>query len=149
MERCTKVPYTTRNSAKKFAKGDKELQTLFENVCDEFFKGLSEEIMKGYTYKLPMRLGYIGLRKTKAKAPDWGKSADLDKRIIHKNFHTDGYVYKWFWYHRGTEAIFINNAIYTFIPTRTNKRTLGAILKTTFVDVPVTLLGRGERIKQR
>lgn len=145
VEDCNKKSYTTRNSAKNFAKGDKELQVLFENVCDEFFKALSLEIMKGYTYKLPMRLGYIGLRKLKGKAPDWYKSSVYDTRVLHKNFHTDGYVYKWFWYHRGTEAMFINSTIYTFIPTRNNKRILGELLKSTFIDVPVTLLGRGKR----
>jgi hypothetical protein len=57
MLECTRASITTNSIAKEFSKGDKELQRLYEDVCDNFFVMLSNEIMSGETVKLPMRLG--------------------------------------------------------------------------------------------
>ena len=147
MLECTRASITTNSIAKEFSKGDKELQRLYEDVCDNFFVMLSNEIMSGETVKLPMRLGHIGLRKMKKKSVDWKTTKQVRMKVDHKNFLTDGYIYKWFWYHRNNEALFTNNTLYSFTPTRTNKRALCKKLRSEYIDVPVMMLNRGPMVK--
>ena len=56
---------------------------------------------------------------------DWAASKKLGKRIYHLNDHTGGYKYRFYW----TKGIIKNITAYSFIPTRTNTRTLAGILK--------------------
>ena len=114
----------------------KELQVdrkLFRKICDEFNKLLIDEILiSSEEIRFPYRLGTIKVKKSKMKYDDknklkidWAASKKLGKRIYHLNDHTGGYKYRFYW----TKGIVKNITAYSFIPTRTNTRTLASILK--------------------
>ena len=114
----------------------KELQVdrkLFRKICDEFNKLLIDEILiSSEEIRFPYRLGTIKVKKSKMKYDDknklkidWAASRKLGKRIYHLNDHTGGYKYRFYW----TKGIVKNVTAYSFIPTRTNTRSLASILK--------------------
>tara|TARA_Y100000816_G_C25802193_1_gene420145 strand:+ start:172 stop:636 length:465 start_codon:yes stop_codon:yes gene_type:complete len=105
----------------------------FRKICDEFNKLVIDEILvNSEEVRLPYRLGTIRVKKSKMKYDDknklkidWAASRKLGKRIYHLNDHTGGYKYRFYW----TKGIVKNITAYSFIPTRTNTRTLASILK--------------------
>lgn len=106
---------------------------LFRKICDEFNRMLIDEILlNSEEIRLPYRLGTVRIKKSKMKYDDknklkidWAASRKLGKRIYHLNDHTGGYKYRFYW----TKGIIKNITAYSFIPTRTNTRTLAGILK--------------------
>jgi len=106
---------------------------LFRKICDEFNRMVIEEILlNSEEVRLPYRLGTVRIKKSKMKYDDknklkidWAASRKLGKRIYHLNDHTGGYKYRFYW----TKGIIKNITAYSFIPTRTNTRTLASILK--------------------
>ena len=128
-----------KNEVKKIAVTKQDLDTLlvdkklFRTICDEFNKLLIEEILiNSEEIRLPFRLGTVRIKKSKMKYDDknklkidWAASKKLGKRIYHLNDHTGGYKYRFYW----TKGIIKNITAYSFIPTRTNTRTLASILK--------------------
>ena len=106
---------------------------LFRKICDEFNRMLVDEILlNSEEIRLPYRLGTVRIKKSKMKYDDknklkidWAASRKLGKRIYHLNDHTGGYKYRFYW----TKGIIKNITAYSFIPTRTNTRTLAGILK--------------------
>jgi len=124
--------------------------TLFSKILKDFYKGISEEILKGYYFPLFSRMGNISIRKMKltfkvddtgeliTNAPiDWKSTLDLwqededakNQKILvrHINTHSNGYIYRWF-YDRGL-ANFRNKTKYAFIPSRENQRNLAKLIK--------------------
>ena len=105
----------------------------FRKICDEFNKLIIEEILiNSEEIRFPYRLGTLRIKKSKMKYDDknklkidWAASRKLGKRIYHLNDHTGGYKYRFYW----TKGIVKNITAYSFIPTRTNARTLASILK--------------------
>ena len=105
----------------------------FRKICDEFNKLFIDEILvNSEEMRLPYRLGTVRIKKSKMKYDDknklkidWAASRKLGKRIYHLNDHTGGYKYRFYW----TKGIVKNITAYSFIPTRTNTRTLAGILK--------------------
>jgi len=105
----------------------------FRKICDEFNKLIIEEILtNSEEIRFPYRLGTLRIKKSKMKYDDknklkidWAASRKLGKRIYHLNDHTGGYKYRFYW----TKGIVKNITAYSFIPTRTNTRTLASILK--------------------
>jgi len=131
-------------------------QTLFTKILERYFELVVEDILKAEDYKLPQRLGIIGIRKNKTKikvdkngkiltnAPIdfkstqelWEKDpiAKKQKRLIRfLNYHTKGYIHRWYWdkYH----ANFQNKSAYSFIPSRKNARLLAKLLQDPNNDV--------------
>ena len=106
---------------------------LFRKICDDFNKLLIEKILlDSEEIRFPYRLGTVRIKKSKMKYDDknklkidWAASRKLGKRIYHLNDHTGGYKYRFYW----TKGIIKNIKAYSFIPTRTNTRTLASILK--------------------
>jgi len=105
----------------------------FRKICDEFNKGFIEKILRNSEeIRFPYRLGTLRIKKSKMKYDDknklkidWAQSKKLGKRIYHLNDHTGGYKYRFYW----SKGIVKNITAYSFIPTRTNTRTLAGILK--------------------
>tara|TARA_E500000305_G_scaffold108637_2_gene111475 strand:+ start:802 stop:1266 length:465 start_codon:yes stop_codon:yes gene_type:complete len=105
----------------------------FRKICDEFNKLIIDEILiNSEEIRMPYRLGTLRVKKSKMKYDDknklkidWAASRKLGKRIYHLNDHTGGYKYRFYW----TKGIVKNVTAYSFIPTRTNTRTLAGILK--------------------
>tara|TARA_B100001093_G_C26845837_1_gene1022734 strand:+ start:444 stop:908 length:465 start_codon:yes stop_codon:yes gene_type:complete len=106
---------------------------MFRKICDEFNKLIIQQILlNSEEIRFPYRLGTLRVKKSKMKYDDknklkidWDASRKLGKRIYHLNDHTGGYKYRFYW----TKGIVKNITAYSFIPTRTNTRTLASILK--------------------
>lgn len=113
------------SSLVKFKEVNKEYVKLATRLMHSYIKKVSIEIMSGMTYKIPMRLGFIKIEKTKGNQPiDWVLSKQLKTKIIHKNYSTGGNIYKWKWSKYNNYTIFTNRGLFGFFPTRNNKRTL-------------------------
>mgnify|MGYP006969471479 FL=1 len=54
------------------------------------------------------------------------------KRVFHKNMHSDGYIYSWYYDKYTSNAK--NKSVYYFKPTRTNTRNLAAHIKSEDFD---------------
>lgn len=144
------------NMYKEYLKKDKlEYKidsSLYSKVLNSFNKKISKKIMKeSFEYMLPYRLGNLRIKKYKPSikidengnldykglSPDWKATKELWKKdedakknkklVFHINDHSDGYNYKWHFsnYRSNCE----NRSVYSFIPTRTNKRTLAKLIK--------------------
>jgi hypothetical protein len=124
----------------------------YTKVLNKFNKDISKAIMEdAYEYILPKRLGTIRIKKYKPKLKldeegnlktkylpvNWKATNDLwasnpeakasKKRVYHLNNHSDGYRY--IWYYSTYRSNLPNKSLYRFIPTRTNKRELSALIK--------------------
>jgi len=133
-------------------KEDKISYSTYSKVLNSFNKKISEKIMKeSFEYIIPYRLGILRIKKYKPSikidengnldykglSPNWKATKELWKKdkearkakkiVFHTNDHSDGYNYKWHFsnYRSNCE----NRSVYSFIPTRTNKRTLAELIK--------------------
>ena len=126
-------------------------RSTYGQVIEFFHSRITDEIMlDNFEFKLPARLGTLGIRKRKPKLRydeegnlvntmpvDWKATKELwdedpeskeqKKLVRHLNEHTQGYVP--FWYYNARTATFKNKLAYKFVATRTVKRTLTKILK--------------------
>jgi hypothetical protein len=119
---------------------DVEYKT-YRKACEMFNKRISEKILKSAEeFQLPYRLGTIRVKKKKMSFKDkkrlkidWQETKKLGSVVYHMNDHTDNYRYGWKW--DKSNAIVKNKKVYSFMPTRNNKRTLAALLKDRFSGV--------------
>lgn len=115
------------SSVAKFGTTNKEYVRLATKLMKAYAKAVSLEIMQGMTFRIPMRLGFLKVEKSKSKNNkpiNWKLSKELKTRIVHNNFETGGNVYRWKWSKYNRYTIFLNRGLYTFLPTRKNKRNL-------------------------
>ena len=122
----------------------------YKKLIRSYLKNISDKILRGIEILLPGRMGSMKItgRKVKPKfdngkvkglAPDWKATKDLWNRcseckenkqlVYHLNEHSDGYRYKFYW--EKTKALISerNQPMYSFVPTRTNKRRLCELIK--------------------
>tara|TARA_R110002012_G_scaffold263322_2_gene446046 strand:+ start:1338 stop:1844 length:507 start_codon:yes stop_codon:yes gene_type:complete len=153
--RKVKVDYGRVPMYKAYLKDNKEDKTeysVYSKVLNCFNKKISEKIMKeSFEYIIPYRLGIIRIKKYKPSikidkdgnldykglSPNWKATKELwekdeeakktKKIVFHINDHSDGFNYKWHFsnYRSNCE----NRSVYSFVPTRTNKRTLAELIK--------------------
>lgn len=109
---------------------------LFRKICEEFNKSISSLIIdSGYFFKIPYRLGTIRIKKGKVNVTskslkmDFGllNSSDGKYKNKHLNEHSGGYYVRFHW--NKLDMIIKNKSLYSFIPTRFNKRALASIVK--------------------
>lgn len=106
----------------------------YRKICEEFNKELSNELLEGYFFKMPYRLGTIRIKKRKIDfknlKPDFGlfNNTEGGLKNKHLNEHSDNYYCKYHWNKRYA-TIIKNRALYSFVPTRANKRALAKIIK--------------------
>ena len=143
-QRMKKNSYTIIDSYKDYKEEYKNTPFLvdketYKNICYDFNKAVSEDMIKNtLEFDIPSRLGSIRIKKIKGKNDlkskkiDWKASKESGMKIYHLNMHTDGYHYKWHWHKQ--DALFANKSIYSFRPTRFNKRTLAGLLKLNEID---------------
>lgn len=126
---------------KDISKSSKYYQSykIFRDICEDFNKELSNEILEGYFFKMPYRLGTLRIKKRKIDInnlkPDFGlfnKSNEIYKNK-HLNEHSNNYYVRYYWTKR-TETLIKNKSIYSFIPTRANKRELAKRIKENTID---------------
>ena len=107
-----------------------------------FNQRLSNSILDNNEFKIPSRLGSIRIKafktSTKELRPDWAATTKLwdecseckEKKqlVYHLNEHSDGWYNKWYWSKK--TAIFANKKVYSFTPSRRNKREIARLVKT-------------------
>ena len=133
-------------------KEDKVGYSAYSKILNSFNKDISEIIMKeSFEYIIPYRLGNLRIKKYKPSIridkegnldykglnPDWKATNDLwatdktakdaKKLVFHINDHSDGYNYKWHFSNYRSNCA--NRTVYSFIPSRTNKRILAELIK--------------------
>lgn len=113
----------------RYGKVDKGFVRLVVSIAKDFFMAVSQGLVDSLTYKIPMRLGMLKITQSKRKSVDWQKSIELRQRITFNNHHSSGYLCRYTWSKQNSYAIFHNKLIYSFLPTRDNKRLLGRTLK--------------------
>jgi hypothetical protein len=138
-----------------YTKSTSELEKVgystYAKVLNEFNKAVVHEILQSaFEYIMPCRLGTLRIKKYKPTIkvlkngsikgklkPDWKATKELwaknedakknKKLVYHTNDHSDGYEYKWhFSNYRSTCK---NKSAYCFVPSRTNKRAITALVK--------------------
>lgn len=121
-------------------------------VLNSFNKAISKAITENaFEYIIPFRLGILRIKKYKAQYKideetgkiignlpvNWKATNELwkdndeakkDKKMVyHTNEHSNGYQYKWNFSNYRSNCV--NKSAYCFVPSRTNKRTLAALIK--------------------
>tara|TARA_R110000787_G_scaffold21504_2_gene63554 strand:- start:13541 stop:13966 length:426 start_codon:yes stop_codon:yes gene_type:complete len=109
---------------------------LYREVCTEFNEKIADRMLReAYEFKLPFGLGTLRIKKTPSKDKkrvDWKTTKEYNTKIFHLNLHTDGFYYRWHW--KKKDARVVNKSLYSFTPTRKNKRQLAGLLKTNDVE---------------
>jgi len=110
----------------------------FRTICEEFNKELSSELLEGYFFKMPYRLGILRIKKRKIDfnnlKPDFGEFNKSEIKNKHLNEHSNNYYVKYHWNKRFATLI-KNRSLYSFIPTRANKRTLAKLIKSDYLQI--------------
>jgi hypothetical protein len=125
-------------------------RSTHSKVLNEFNKEVSRLILEeAFEFLLPARVGTLRIKKYKPKIfnkdgslkkdklnPNWKKTNELwnkdpeakaqKKLVYHTNEHSDGYEYKW--HFSNYRSMCENKSAYCFIPTRTNKRAITALV---------------------
>lgn len=146
------VDYARGDIYKSYKKTAKEpvVQSIHSKILNNFNKKVSRLILEEtFEFLIPARLGTLRIKKYKPSVfdkegnlkkdklnPNWKLTKELwendleakanKKLVYHTNEHSDGYEYKWhFSNYRSTCK---NKSAYCFIPTRTNKRAITALV---------------------
>lgn len=113
-------------------------------ICRDANKEIMRLIVeKGFKFYMPEGLGTLrvsrrnkvswnvnqgnGVLVPMTKYVDWKRTKDTGVRVFLENEHTNGYYYRFLW--QRYKRNFRFKALYTFIPSRENKRKLAKILK--------------------
>jgi len=145
--------YTLKDAYKYYMKEVKHIQktnkTLYnhlnitfkkytEIVRDKYITNIVERIFEGEVFDIPKSLGKIYIQKkkmpvallneSKALKIDFMKSAEIGKRVVHLNEHSNNHRYRIAWL--TGKKIFTGSRTYKFIPTRANNRRLAKTIKT-------------------
>ena len=109
--------------------------SVYKNICIDFNKMICKYILEeAGEFELPYRMGTLRIKKTKMDysnknymRPDWKRTKELGRTVYHLNDHTGGFRYRWAWDKSSIRTV--GKKLYSFTATRTNKRTLAALLK--------------------
>lgn len=142
--------YNTRDTyiIYKNMSSDPVTPNTYVEINNKFMKFLFNKLLETGEIIIPERLGRLSIfgKKVKVKiegdkikglAPDWVKTKELwdkdpvakeNKQLVyHFNEDTNGIRYKFFW---GKNRVLVSNkTLYNLRMTRTNKRTLSALVK--------------------
>ena len=97
-------------------------KAIMNNIIDE-----------AQTIRMGCNIGRLRIRKHKMSFKDvnnlridWEKTKKTGVKVYHLNEHRNGYRYRFYWVKGRIEG----GTMYSFIPTRENKRRLAKVLKT-------------------
>lgn len=101
-----------------------------EVVIDFFFELMLLIIRERLIFKVPYRMGYIGIKKNKTtkekRKPNYKLYKEKNIIVSHTNMHTNGYYFFYHWdKHSGKYTRFKNMTVYKFKPNRGNDRKIG------------------------
>jgi len=135
-------PYTLPNFYQDFVK-DKEGTPYnisykdYKYITEAYLKFIVQRILDGHKIRLPGLMGNFQITKKPMNAKsrleykkrlDWVQTQKLGKQVYHINNHSDNYDFFFTW-DRTTNNTVKNIKQYRFIPTRTIKRTMAALIK--------------------
>lgn len=108
---------------------------MFKKVLKLYFNMVMDYILeKSREYTLPLRFGYLSIRKFKpslrwrdAYPVDFKLTNEAGKRVINLNDHSSGFKYKFHWCKITGKVV--NCPTYTLQMSRANKRRLAKLIK--------------------
>lgn len=133
-------PYTLPDIYKDYIKNIEEGSpydidySTFVDICETFYKGVSEHLLEGGLYILPYSVGEISITGKRPKelnkktlSIDWEATNKVGKKVYHLNDHSNYYKYRFAWSKVGNHIK--NKTKYRLEFTRANKRKLASIIK--------------------
>jgi len=112
-------------------KDEKVLYDDYRKICYAVNAKIAEKIIEGKQIKLPFNLGQIFIRKVKNNFKhlkfDYAHFNKTGEKSFHLNTHSNKFHAKWFW--QKISCRIPGNKIYSFIPSRDNKRSLAQVMK--------------------
>lgn len=104
----------------------------FANICYKVNSLISERMLEGKYFKLPFGLGKFFIKKRRLNFDklkfDYAHYNKTGQKTFFLNEHSNKFYSKWFW--EKISCRIAGNSIYSFIPTRTNKRDLASVMQT-------------------
>jgi hypothetical protein len=107
---------------------------MYRDVLVDYYKAIMNEVLNGYRYKMPSRLGYlyvtkrlVNVRSLTKHGIDWVESVKNKKVIYHLNTHSKNFIYRFKWHKEN--SVIPNLYYYKFVASRANKRELAKIIK--------------------
>lgn len=111
-------------------KEDKVRYDVFRTTVYAVNKKIAERLLEGKYIKLPFNLGKFYIRKIKTNFNnmklDYVHYNKTGERVVHLNTHSNNYHARWFW--EKISCRIKNHTIYSFIPSRGNKRALAKVM---------------------
>lgn len=109
---------------------------LFRAICFAHNKALSEEIIeKGSNVRLPNRLGYFRIKKTKMNYKnlkfDYSTYNKTGVKAYHLNEHSDDFRARFLW--NKSKCIVKGKRPWSFTPSRKNKRAVAKVMLTNHI----------------
>lgn len=118
--------------------------STYSLVLSDLFSMITEKIIEGDQFKLPLNIGVLAIKKRKMNFDnllthnmlkiDYHESRKIQKVVYFTNEHTDGYRYKWQWNKRKCKIP--GKSVYKFIPSLLSKRRVAKKLKNRECDYP-------------
>ena len=112
-------------------KDEKVLYDDFRKICYAVNAKISDKMLDGKYIRLPFNLGKFYIKKVKNSFKnlkfDYAYWNTTGKKAFHLNTHSNKFHAKWFW--EKISCRISGNKIYSFIPTRANKRELAKVMK--------------------
>lgn len=109
----------------------------YNTIITDFFKKISERILKAEIIQFPSGLGNLSVRKKKMHFDkllrknklrvDWGTFKKTGIKTYFTNDHTDGYYGSWVW--DKSRCKIPTKTYYRFIPSRKNSRAITQVFK--------------------
>ena len=107
----------------------------YKNIVHDYFKFIASEVIdNSKEFRLPCRLGYLSIIKSKPKnfdlnslKMDYGESKKQGKLVLYTNIHSNFYKFRYYW--DKSTMLTPNKSKYQFIASRHNKRYLAKIIK--------------------
>lgn len=112
-------------------KGEKVLYNEYREICYKVNERIAQSMLQGKYIRLPFNLGKFYIKKVKNNYKhlklDYAYFNETGKKAFHLNEHSNKFHAKWFW--EKISCRIPGNKIYSFIPSRNNKRQLAKIMK--------------------
>lgn len=113
-------------------KDKKVLYDDYRKICYAVNSKIAEKLLDGKYIKLPFNLGKLFIKKVKNNFKhlkfDYAHFNKTGEKSFHLNTHSNKFHAKWFW--EKLSCRIPGNKIYSFIPSRENKRALSQVMQT-------------------
>jgi hypothetical protein len=112
-------------------KDEKVLYDEYRRICYAVNAKIAEKLLCGKQIKLPFNIGRIFIRKVRNNFKhlkfDYAHFNKTGEKAFHLNIHSNKFHAKWFW--EKISCRIPGNKIYSFIPSRDNKRSLSKVMQ--------------------